>query len=228
MTPKKINSILVVEDDSAIREIMKTKLSSLGYNIDVADSGVEALGMLNFMAYDLVVSDISMPIMDGLTLYSEATERQPALKSRFIFITGLYNDKMKDFSRENFCPYLYKPFKMKELTDKVAEMENAAATAMNKRGEERIPLSTGCTISNSREIGAVTLDVSTSGMRVMYEGEPVTAGHDVSVSIKDPFIEMKARVMWSRTLNGEIHSGLLIDGTLPLNSLTSGTRPETS
>ena len=81
-------TLLLVEDDYSTREAMKTLLEDLDYLVFVAADGQEALDIYEAKAsqIDLVVSDMVMPIMGGVTLYQKLTQRWPEIK--MLFITG--------------------------------------------------------------------------------------------------------------------------------------------
>lgn len=60
--------ILIVDDEPAVREILGQILGSRGYDIEEAGNGEEALDLFQTNHYDLILSDVDMPIIDGLTL----------------------------------------------------------------------------------------------------------------------------------------------------------------
>ncbi|HNJ72776.1 MAG TPA: response regulator, partial [bacterium] len=68
--PKSARSILVVDDSLNTREIEKTILQAYGYDVETAKDGLDALEKIQQKKYDLVVTDLEMPAMDGLTLTS--------------------------------------------------------------------------------------------------------------------------------------------------------------
>jgi PAS domain S-box-containing protein len=109
-------TVLVVEDDTATREALQYLLESQNYNVYTAQDGIEALRLYDQTGqhFDLVVSDIVMPGMGGLMLYSVLREREPNL--RMLFITGhpleLENQTLLEESRLN---WLQKPFSMQEF-----------------------------------------------------------------------------------------------------------------
>jgi CheY-like chemotaxis protein len=80
--------VLVVEDDLATREALLTLLESHRYGVVAASNGLEALSQLkgDHNGIDLIVSDIVMPQMGGLTLYKTVSELWPKVK--MLFITG--------------------------------------------------------------------------------------------------------------------------------------------
>ncbi len=78
--------ILVVEDERSAADYLKTVLVDLGYDVRVTGNGIEALIALEANAYDLVVSDLRMPQMDGFELLSHVKQRWPRLP--VIVLTG--------------------------------------------------------------------------------------------------------------------------------------------
>ena len=65
------HQLLIVEDDSGLRDTLTTFLARAGYRVAAAHDGREALGMLDRVLPDLILTDIHMPDMDGLTLLAE-------------------------------------------------------------------------------------------------------------------------------------------------------------
>ena len=114
LPPIWIENILIVDDEEMITDLIKSLLNRSG-NIDIAHNGSEALKMLEEKFYKLIVSDIDMPIMDGLTFYKEAIQKYPTSKSRFLFMTGDLSPERKSFFEENTVKYLAKPMDIKVL-----------------------------------------------------------------------------------------------------------------
>jgi two-component system cell cycle sensor histidine kinase/response regulator CckA len=119
-------TVLLVEDEDAVRSFATRALESRGYTVLSAASGVEALELLDedASAVDLVVSDVVMPEMDGPTLLKELRRRRPDLK--VIFVSGYAEDAFKrnldDSERFVFLP---KPFSLKQLVQAVKETMGA-------------------------------------------------------------------------------------------------------
>ena len=76
--PKKIK-ILAVDDDAVARELLQTILGSHGYQVLTASGGKEALGILQAVPVDLVMSDLVMPGMDGLAFLKAVRASLPGL-----------------------------------------------------------------------------------------------------------------------------------------------------
>ncbi len=118
-------NILLVEDEDAVRSFGSRALSSRGYTVHEASSGLEALEMLEDIGdeIDLVISDVVMPEMDGPTLFRELRKTHPDLK--FIFVSGYAEEafakNLPEEDREKFG-FLPKPFSLKQLASTVKEM----------------------------------------------------------------------------------------------------------
>ncbi len=113
-------TILLVEDEEAVRAFGARALASRGYTVLQAASGLEALDVVerNEGRIDLVVSDVVMPEMDGPTMFGELRKR--GVKAKVIFVSGYAEDA---FARnlpegEDFA-FLPKPFSLKQLIEAV-------------------------------------------------------------------------------------------------------------
>lgn len=103
-------TILVVDDEVEIADVLGQILGVDGHTVDLAPNGVVALQRLAERTYDLVVSDLRMPEMDGPTLYREVQQRYPALCTRFVFLTGDALGAAMEFVTQSGAPTLSKPF----------------------------------------------------------------------------------------------------------------------
>ena len=104
-------AILVVDDEPEIVAVLSEILSSAGQQVDTAANGAIALKKLQERRYDLVVTDIKMPELDGLGLWQELRRRERDFLRRIIFITGdTLGPETKEFLKETGAPCLTKPF----------------------------------------------------------------------------------------------------------------------
>lgn len=87
MTEKRKQLILLVDDESAIREFFKFKLERASYGVITAENGKEALSILDDSSIDLVLTDLVMPVMDGLELLERVTREYPTVP--VIIISGV-------------------------------------------------------------------------------------------------------------------------------------------
>lgn len=110
--------ILIVDDEQVIIDVMQAILSNEGL-IETARNGKRALEKVREKYYAAIISDVNMPVMDGLDFYKRAAELYPSINKRFLFFTGRVDGKTADFFREHNLPYLQKPSHLKEIRKKV-------------------------------------------------------------------------------------------------------------
>jgi len=108
--------ILVVDDDEGARNFIVSSLRADGHDVDASGNGFEALNLLGRHWYDLIVSDLRMPEVDGPSLYSQVTRRWPGSPPHFVFVTGEANTSdYTGFLKVIHAPVLTKPFKIGAL-----------------------------------------------------------------------------------------------------------------
>ena len=107
----KRQSVLVVEDEPGIAAVCTRILSREGFEVDIAANGEVALEMWRRKNYDLCLSDIRTPRMNGIELYRKLEIERPEVVNRFIFTTGdMLSMNTKTFLEETGRAYLPKPF----------------------------------------------------------------------------------------------------------------------
>lgn len=104
--------VLVVDDHPGVRRALCTLLYRRGCAAEAAANGREALECLARERFDAVVSDIEMPVMDGLTLQRHVAARYPALRHRFLLCSSLY---LPPLSGDSAVPFLQKPVRDDDL-----------------------------------------------------------------------------------------------------------------
>jgi CheY-like chemotaxis protein len=108
--------ILVVEDEPLIQGLLIDMLSADGHEVDAVGTGVAALAKIAERSYDLIISDLRMPELDGPGLYRAIESQHKALLPRMLFVTGSALDPGNEqFLEETRVPWLSKPFKMTDL-----------------------------------------------------------------------------------------------------------------
>jgi CheY-like chemotaxis protein len=113
--------VLVVDDDPMVQRILEMLVRSLGYEVDVAADGEEALPLLAYRDYRAVLCDLMMPGMLGTDLYWACQSRRPDMSRRFIFITGSMGlDEAERMVSATAQPCLPKPCRVGELRDALA------------------------------------------------------------------------------------------------------------
>ncbi len=106
--------ILVVDDEQAVRDLLSKTLTMADYDVDSADDGPSAIEKMRAVEYDLLITDLKMPGMDGLTVIREA--RKLSADLRVIIITG-YSTEASAIEAINLgvSGYLTKPFRLPRI-----------------------------------------------------------------------------------------------------------------
>jgi len=106
--------LLIVDDDTEIRELLEFDLSHSGYNVDTAKNGLEGLNKALNNTYDLVLLDVMMPKMNGYEVCQNIRKTKKTLPILLLTAKGTINDKTEGFD----CgadDYLVKPFDIQEV-----------------------------------------------------------------------------------------------------------------
>lgn len=112
--------ILLAEDDDAMRLYLARALGRVGYEVATVDNGADAIPLLESERFDLLLTDIVMPEMDGIELAQRAAEICPDV--RVMFITGFAAVALKVGRRTPEAKVLSKPFHLKDLVMEVDRM----------------------------------------------------------------------------------------------------------
>ncbi|KEQ07184.1 MAG: response regulator [Alphaproteobacteria bacterium] len=112
--------ILVTEDESALRMFVARALRLDGHETHEAGDGAEGLEMLSASQFDLLLSDIRMPVMDGIELAHQAAERHPGLK--ILLMTGYAEQRERaDDLASKIVDVVQKPFALPDIRRAVAQ-----------------------------------------------------------------------------------------------------------
>lgn len=123
----KTTTILLVDDDEFFVETMRAALELRGQtDVDIACNGQDALLKLEKKEYDIILSDIDMPIMDGFTFYVVATQTYPSTRKRFLFLSGNISDERLAFIVKHDAMHLQKPFSIHELHCSIKKLLQAS------------------------------------------------------------------------------------------------------
>lgn len=121
--------ILVVDDDKAIRDILSDVLSFMGFSVVVARSGNEGFDLFLKDRFDLVLTDLRMPGMDGWDLAFHVKDRAP--NTPVVLITGQQKEEVMESDKGDRVDFvLFKPFELKEMQKTVHRMLGANLSEM--------------------------------------------------------------------------------------------------
>jgi two-component system cell cycle response regulator CpdR len=122
--------ILLAEDDNAMREYLQRALERAGYSVASVDRGTAALPLLEQESFDLLLTDIVMPEMDGIELAQRAGAIAPDM--RVMFITGFAAVTLKAGKAVPQAKVLSKPFHLRDLVLEVDRLfDIGSASGLN-------------------------------------------------------------------------------------------------
>ncbi len=109
-------TVMIVDDSPSIREVVNLTLANAGYNVLEAGHGQEALDVLNGKEVDLVITDLHMPIMDGITLIKELRAKEAFKFTPILFLTTESQAEKKEEAKgAGATGWITKPFVPEKL-----------------------------------------------------------------------------------------------------------------
>ena len=116
-------SILVIDDEPSIRDLLTSVLLGDGHEVESAADGGAGLERLATRDFDLIITDVKMPGVDGSEFYRRVKAWDPKVASRIIFTTGdMVSPSTRDFLESVGNPYILKPFRLPEVRALVTKM----------------------------------------------------------------------------------------------------------
>jgi two-component system cell cycle response regulator CpdR len=130
MTGQAMTRILLAEDEQAMREYLARALERSGYDVVSVDRGTEAAPLLEREHFDLLLTDIVMPEMDGIELARHCSKVSP--RTEVMFITGFSGVALRAGQSMPQAKVLSKPFHLKDLVLEVERLfTKESATGLN-------------------------------------------------------------------------------------------------
>jgi signal transduction histidine kinase len=116
-------SVLLVDDEASIRELVSRFLRRRGHHVETAANGRAALDAVATRAYDVILTDLKMPELDGEELYARLVAMDALLPDRVLFMSGdTVADATRDFLSRTARPFVSKPFDLEVLASRIAEV----------------------------------------------------------------------------------------------------------
>ena len=126
-TPPPPATILIVEDDRALRRVLERVLAREGYRVLAAASAETAYELLASEPADAVLLDVQLPTMSGLALYLALIHRHPKLAGRIAIMSGdAEADHVRAWLQHNPCTVLKKPFDLQQIVKWARELLDAS------------------------------------------------------------------------------------------------------
>ncbi len=119
--------VLVVDDDAAIRLLLRTYLTRGGLVVEVASDGADAIRKLRCTPYDAVITDLMMPNVDGIGVVAFMEEHQPELLQRTVVLTA-YPQLATDRQLNSKVTVLSKPFDLNNLGTLLVSLSEIASS----------------------------------------------------------------------------------------------------
>ncbi|MBI5886642.1 MAG: response regulator [Deltaproteobacteria bacterium] len=114
---------LVLDDESIVLDLLEATLKGSGFEVESVSNGLEAVDRFKAGSYDVIVSDIKMPGLDGKGFYREVRAIDPAAAGKIIFITGdAINKETQDFLKATGNHSLKKPFNINQLNERILQV----------------------------------------------------------------------------------------------------------
>ena len=208
--------ILIVDDEEGMRRLLDRLLSREGYETTTVGSGEEALRQMRADTFDLVVTDIKMPEMDGLQLLEEIKAYNPSLPVIVITAYGTVENAVQAL-RAGAYDYITKPFESDELRLTVAQVLERQRLLVENRYlhqelEERYSFSGIVGVSpEMRKIYETASAVAASNASVMITGESGTGKELIARSIhfssarkEKPFVVLNCAALSEGVLESEL------------------------
>jgi len=188
--------ILIVDDESAIRQALRVLLGSFGFDVAEAATGEQAIELLGADSYDAVLLDMNMPGMGGMSACREIRRLLPRLPILMLTIRDAHEEKVEAFEA-GADDYVTKPFHIRELTARV-------------RAALRRSHSTNVVPDESIRIGEITLNptlrtVEKAGQRIRVTPKEFDLLHYLMMHAGTPIAHSRLlTAVWGEDYGGEL------------------------
>lgn len=205
-------NVLVVDDEVQMRNALKTTLDSLGATVTLACNGKEALGMLENSSFDLVISDMRMPVFTGEELLKEISTKYPQLPVVMITAYGTITQAV-DAMRLGAFDFITKPFSLEDIESLLVRITKKPtvqpSTETKRPSKETVAIVTND--SKMRELIQTVTHVASSSASVLIQGESGTGKeliakllHMSNQTVTGPFVAVNCAALPENLLESEL------------------------
>ncbi len=209
----RVPRVLVVDDDAGVRYTIRELLESLGLTIEEAADGVSALAATERESFDVVITDLRMPAMDGMTLLRRLIERSP--RPRVVMITAHGSERQAvDAMKLGAYDYLKKPFENDDLIAIVGRAVEAVRLAgENERLSGELALSRSMVIASPAmsQLAVLVARVAPRDVNVLITGESGTGKERIAEALvraskraDKPFIRFNCAAVTAELAEAEL------------------------
>lgn len=129
--------ILIIEDNLRVSSLMKRGLESQGYEIYISEDAEDALVIVERIDFDLIITDIMLPQMNGIELSKLIKQKHPDLPIIMLTALGTIDEKIEGFDA-GADDYMVKPFEIRELYARIKAILLRKPIAHSKKEESNI------------------------------------------------------------------------------------------
>jgi two-component system response regulator AtoC len=208
-------NVLVVDDEPAIRQVLSAAISKAGYPVDSAGSAAEALAKLEATPIDVVLSDVFMPVTDGIELLKQARARGHS--ATFIMVTAFASvDSAIDAIKAGAWDYITKPVRNEEILHRLEQIDALRGLREENRALRSLVLGGGekvfrFTAASMQAVERLATRVAPTDSTVLITGESgtgkgVTARrlHELSLRRDGPFVAVNCAAIPENLIESEL------------------------
>ena len=208
-------TVLVVDDEPAIRQVLTAAIGKAGYTVESAASAAQALAKMDATAFDVVLSDIFMPVMDGIELLKQARARGHA--ATFIMVTAFASvDSAIDSIKAGAWDYITKPVRNEEILHRLEQIDSMRGLREENRELRSMVLGGGAKIFNftcpsMQEVERLVSRVAPTDSTVLITGESGTGKgvvarrlHELSSRRHGPFVAVNCGAIPETLIESEL------------------------
>jgi DNA-binding response OmpR family regulator len=123
--------VLIVEDDEAVRALIRTLMTRAGFTVDVARNGLEAIKKIAASSFDAILLDLNIPLVSGFEVIAELERSAPhILRERVIVLTAVSNQELRRLDGKHIFRIIQKPFDVDDLVSTVTACCSHRASAL--------------------------------------------------------------------------------------------------
>ena len=125
--PEPVWAVLLVDDEEEVRQTLVEIITGAGHRVTAAASGRRALALMERQHFDVILTDLRMPDIDGQQFHAEILARWPAMGRRCVFVTGdSLSSTLRAFASDQGCALIDKPFLPAEVLRVLAQAADAS------------------------------------------------------------------------------------------------------
>ena len=208
-------NVLVVDDEPAVRQVLAAAIAKAGYSVEAVGSAAQALAKLDAASFDVVLSDIFMPVMDGIELLKQARARGHA--ATFIMVTAFASvDSAIDAIKAGAWDYITKPVRNEEILHRLEQIDSLRGLREENKALRSMVLGGGDKVfsfvsPSMQAIERLVSRVAPTDSTVLITGESgtgkgVTARrlHELSSRRHGPFVSVNCAAIPETLLESEL------------------------